>query len=427
MKRFVLLLLAGLAWGLSPAAAQQSDLTVAEIWDQGYTAYNDGNMEGFLVAMVELERRRPHQLPMLYNVAAGYALTGRPELAMAKLEAIAAAGLYMNVERDEDFASLREHPRYEALLVAMDALMVPRGESDLVAEFDLRGVLPEGIAIDETSGAMFISSVQLGQIWRVGADGELAVFVAPDAHVGLGGILGMAVDNARGLLWATSSTPGQYSGPNRSTNPPSALFAFDLQSGAVRHYLPLEREVNFLGDVVIGPDGRVYASDSASPIIFRVSRDLSSLEPYYSNDQFTNFQGFDFDPDGRIYLADYVHGLILIDPATRQVIRLAVPDGTNLSGIDGLFYVDHTLIAIRNGLPPNRIVRFYLSADGTAIDRTEVLVNRHSAWDEPTLGQIVDGRLIYNAASGWGNFTAEGELVAGATLAPIRIMSVELD
>lgn len=427
MRHFVLLLTVLLGLSGQAAFAQQSDRSVTEIWNQGFAAYNNGNMEGFLVAMVELERRRPHQLPVLYNVAAGLALTGQIEAAMEKLERIAAAGLYMNVERDEDFASLRGHPRYEALLVAMDALMAPSGESRIVAEFDTRGVLPEGIAIDEQSGVTFISSVMLGKIWRVDESGNLVDFVAADAHPGLGGILGMAVDNARGLLWAASSSPGQYSGPNRSLNPPSALFGFDLETGAVRHYLPLERDLNFLGEVVIGPDGRIYASDSAEPIIFRVSADLSSLDLYYSNDQLTNFQGFDFDGRGRIYLADYLHGLILIDPANREVFRLAAPDGTNLSGIDGLFYVDHTLIAIRNGLPPNRIVRYQLSDDGRGITSVEVLVNNHSSWDEPTLGQIVGGQLIYNAASGWPNFTADGELVAGAQLEPIRIMSVELD
>ena len=58
---------------------------------------------------------------------------------------------------------------------------------------------------------------------------------------------------------------------------------------------------------------------------------------------------------------------------------------------------------------------------------TEILAANLASWDEPTLGQIVGDRLIYNAASGWPSFTNDGELVEGAVPQPIRIMSLPLD
>lgn len=409
------------------AVAQPAQSDLREIYIRGLTAYNEADYEGFLAAMREVAALRPAQWSMLYNVAAGLALTGDSEGAMAQLEAIGASGLYVNVAADADFDSLHDHPRYDALLASMDALLEPSGESALVHEFDVVGLMPEGLAIDEATGAMYISSIREGRVWRVAEDGTLEDFVLPDAHDGIGGLFGMAVDNGRGILWVTSSTPGQYIGPHRDAGPPSALFGFDLVTGAVRHYLPLEGERHFLGEVVIGPEGGIYASDSLDPVIYRVRDDLSALEPYFVADQYTNLQGFDFAPDGRLYIADYVQGIVLADVAAGMLTPLVAEDDTSLIGVDGMFYVDGALIAIRNGVQPHRILRFELADDGITIMRTGVLASRLALWDEPTLGQIVDGQLIYNAASGWPSFLDDGTVAEGAELSPIRIMSVELD
>ena len=82
---------------------------------------------------------------------------------------------------------------------------------------------------------------------------------------------------------------------------------------------------------------------------------------------------------------------------------------------------------IRNGAVPHRIVRFDLAADGASITGTRVLAANLELWDEPTLGQIMDGQLVYNAASGWPSFLDNGEVAEGAELTPIRIMSIAID
>ncbi len=414
--------------GLSGMAfAQPAQSGLRDIYIRGLTAYNEADYEGFLAAMQEVAVLRPAQWSVRYNVAAGLALTGDVEGAMEQLEAMGAGGLYVNIPAESDFDSLHDHPRYDALLATMDGLLVPSGESALVHEFDVVGLMPEGLAVDEATGTKFISSIREGRIWRVGEDGGLEDFVLPDAHEGIGGLFGMAVDNARGILWVTSSTPGQYIGPHREAGPLSALFGFDLTTGAVRHYFPLEGERHFLGEVVIGPDGGIYASDSLDPVIYRVSDDLSALEPYFVVDQYTNLQGFDFASDGRLYIADYVHGIGLADITTGTLAPLVSEEERSLIGVDGMFYVDGALVVIRNGVWPHAIMRHELADDGTTIVSTRVLASQHPLWDEPTLGQIVDGQLIYSATSGWPSFLDDGTVAEGAELAPIRIMSIAID
>jgi len=426
MRTFGLAIIIALSLFTS-AVGQTARPDPRSIYMEGLTAYNEGDMQGFLDAMLELETLRPHQWSILYNVAAGYALTGETDRAIEKLETIAASGLYIDIAEDSDFASLADHPLYDALIAAMAALIGPQGESALVHEFNLAGVMAEGLAVDEANDTVYVSSVRQGLIWRTTDGSALEEFVAPDAHDGIGGLFGMAVDAERGLLWATSSTPGQYIGPNRESQPPSALYAFDLITGVVEHYFPLEGEGHFLGEVLIGPDGGVYASDSADPVIYRVRDDFNALEPFFAGDQYTNFQGFDFDGMGRLYIADYVHGLVVVDLPSGQAQVIAVADGSNLSGVDGLFYWDGSLVAIRNGTPPHSIIRFILSEDGQTILSRQTLAVNLDTWDEPTLGQIVDSQLFYNAASGWPSFMDDGSVADGADLSPIRIMSISLD
>jgi len=428
MRHWAISLTLALAIGIGPAAfAQPSQPSLRDIYVRGLTAYSEGDMDGFLLAMEEVAEIRPHQWSVRYNVAAGHALTGDTEGAVERLEAMADGGLYVNVVTESDFASLQDHPRYDALLAQMAALLEPSGDDTLVHEFDVVGLMPEGLAVDEATGAMYISSIREGRIWRVSPGGTLENFVRPDTHEGIGGLFGMAVDGARGVLWVTSSTPGQYIGPHAEAAPPSALFGFDLSTGDVRHYFPLDGDRHFLGEVVIGPDGGVYASDSLDPVIYRLSDDMNALEPYFAADQYTNLQGFDFAGDGRIYVADYIHGIGLADVAAGTLTPLMAADGTSLIGVDGLFYADGALIVIRNGVQPHRIMRLEMAEDGTSVTQSRVLVNRLLLWDEPTLGQIIDGHLIYNAASGWPSFLDDGTVVEGADLAPIRIMSVAID
>lgn len=55
----------------------------------------------------------------IYNLACGYALTGRPEEAIAQLRVLAERGADYGVEDDEDFAILRSDPRFAAIVVGM--------------------------------------------------------------------------------------------------------------------------------------------------------------------------------------------------------------------------------------------------------------------------------------------------------------------
>ena len=65
----------------------------------------------------------PEENATLYNVACSYALMGEPDQALALLESAVNHGFGHEdwMENDPDFASLRAHPRFKAMLQQLAA------------------------------------------------------------------------------------------------------------------------------------------------------------------------------------------------------------------------------------------------------------------------------------------------------------------
>jgi hypothetical protein len=79
-------------------------------------------------------------------------------------------------------------------------------------------------------------------------------------------------------------------------------------------------------------------------------------------------------------------------------------------GIDGLYYVDGSLVGIQNGVTPWRVVRLRLSPAGDRIVGSEPLDRAHPSHEEPTLGVVVGHDLYYVANSQYERFTQDGRV-----------------
>lgn len=84
---------------------------------------SDGRVEEGLEMARRLLQLAPNDTTALYNATCAFANAGRHEEALDLLERrVAMGGLYREwVERDPDFAGIRDHPRFKALLGAMSS------------------------------------------------------------------------------------------------------------------------------------------------------------------------------------------------------------------------------------------------------------------------------------------------------------------
>ena len=81
-------------------------------------------------------------------------------------------------------------------------------------------------------------------------------------------------------------------------------------------------------------------------------------------------------------------GLFFIDVARRQVTKLNTPPDVASVGIDGLYWVEGTLVATQNGITPQRVMRFSLDDTGMAVTAQKVLIAADPRVDDLSLGTV---------------------------------------
>ena len=175
-----------------------------------------------------------------------------------------------------------------------------------------------------------------------------------------------------------------------------------------------------LGDFVAGSDGTIYVSDSTAPVIWRLAPGAASLEKWLETGEFVSLQGVAISADGRqLHAADYANGLWQVDLATRTPRLLAAPAHTTLFGIDGLYSVPGGLIAVQNGINPQRVIRIDLAADGTP-SAVRVLGAGHPAMSDLALGQVGAGHFDFIGNAGWSEFEKSKGPTAARTVTILR-------
>lgn len=399
--RFLAVVLGISLAALSPAPVPEAPKSVAVLAREAREAYDRGDRETFRKNYEEIARRRPGDVFVLYNLACGQALTGQSEAAQATLAEVARRRVSMDLAADEDFASIRATEGYRQAAAAMAALRAERISSGALRAFTIpeKGLVPEGVAYDSVSKAFFVSSIRRRTIFRVSPDGRVSPFVAP-ARDGLRSAAGMGVDPKRRTLWVASQALPSMDRYVKGQALSSAVFEYDVDNGRLRkeHRPPQTGEAPGFDDLTVAPDGRVFVNDGRNPRVWTIAPG-GRLEVFVEDNAMGGTQGLAVSPDGKtLYASDY-RGLVTIDVATRRVARLAPPDDLALNGIDGLVYAKGGLVAILNGIQPNRVIRLDLTPDGLGISRGRILEMNHPDFDEPTLGAVAGDALYFTADS----------------------------
>lgn len=393
---------------------------------------------GYLAKMEAAVALRPDFPRMLVNLAAAQLANQREDEALATLGRLAALGAHSPVEKSAEFAALRGRPEFQAVVKKLAANLYPQGAGEIA--FSLPGMTGaiEGIAWREKTGEFFFGDAHHRCVWiRAGATkddkgGERAVRRFTPEGEELWGVLGLAVDEERGILWAATSAVPAMAGFAQPMDGTAGLAEIDLATGAVRRVVPVvrkegDRDSHVLGDLAVGPDGSVYLPDSGGPTVWRLAPGAAALEAWAESAEFLSLQGAVVAPElGGLYLADHANGLLRVDLASRAVRRLEPPADTTLIGIDGLVRAPNgDLVAVQNGLRPNRVLRIALEAGGEAVAGVTVLESAHLTMAAPSLGCIAAaGDFFFVGNSGWARFDEAG---AGPTAPrPVPVFRTKL-
>jgi sugar lactone lactonase YvrE len=393
----------------------------------GIAAHQRGDYAAFRAGFEAADRLRPGHPGILYNLACGRTLTGDPDGALPLLERLAAMGLSFEAAGDDDLRALRGTDRFDAVVARFAANGLPIARSEVALVLDDRDVLAEGVARDPRSGDLFVGSVRGRRVLRAAPPGGAAVPLPAsiDGAAGDGGdaslygVMGMAIDPERRILWAAASAVPEMDGFGEADRGRAMVARYDLDSGRLVAIIrpPDDGAGHLFGDLTVHRSGDLYVSDSGAAAIHLVRAGETEMETWAGTGEYDALQGIAFSPDGgRLFVADYSRGLLAIEPEGRRVAPLPCPDDVAATGIDGLyFHGADSLIAIQNGVRPHRVVRFRLDPSLRRVVAAEVLEANHPRFDEPTLGTIAGDALLYVANSQWGRFApgADESLVAG--------------
>ena len=201
-----------------------------------------------------LRLERPADGLLAYYQALTHAALGQHDAALAELRAL--RGRRLGIVPQGGFEAMQGSPDFRAVRAQLAADEPATPEAPVMHTLRDARLVPEGIAYDASRGRYFVGSIAQRKIVAIDGRGRVRDFSRrSDA---LDAVLGLAVDAARGALWAVS-TNGFLDEASRQRR--NAVVQYELASGRLvaRHEVPEALQLN---DVAVAADGTLYATDA---------------------------------------------------------------------------------------------------------------------------------------------------------------------
>lgn len=344
--------------------------------------------------------------------------------AYRNLRELGEMGVTRKIDTDTTLASLHGTEQWNAIMARISGNGAAVGSPAKAFAMPDSEMIAEDISYDPGGKRFLVTSVRKGKIFSVTPSGIVTTFAEPVATGW--GMMAVAVDSVRHLLWATTEAVPQTVGYSESLKGKSAVLKYDLKSGKLlqRYDLPVA-ESHQAGDIALAPNGDLIVSDGDTGAIYIV-RSGKSLDLLIKPGEFRSPQGPAISSDGKsFYVADYTRGLARVDLVYGAVAWLSHPSNVAVNGIDGLTLVDgRTLLGVQNGTAPNRLLMISLDPSGSRIESARVAIQNADLLHDPTHGAFVGRDYYFIANGGFGAFGEDGKPLAGEkVVAPVILVS----
>jgi sugar lactone lactonase YvrE len=222
-----------------------------------------------------------------------------------------------------------------------------------VIKFAAPGLYPEGVAYHTENKLFYIGSVTNATIGSVDMNGNYRVVFSDST---LKSTYGLKVDPDKKLLWACVSDANYSKHSEPATFKKSGrIIAINLTTGKKVKDIDLAGFLegkHFINDIVFDTEGNLYATDSFSPVIYKVDKsDKASV--FAKSDLFKamdiGLNGIAFNPKGFLIVNNNSQGVLYkVDlKSPEKISRVMIKNF--FPGSDGmLFDTDGKLILVQN-------------------------------------------------------------------------------
>ena len=207
--------------------------------------------------------------------------------------------------------------------------------------FNSNELYPEGIAYSKKQDVYFVSSLHYGKIGKVTSKGVYTEFITDTALVST---IGIHANEKANLLYVCVSDPGVAVNTSATTQMKLAkLIAYDLTTGKRKFAADLgvlnPNGGNFANDVDFDLKGNCYVTNSASPIIYKISPkgvpSIFATSENWKKDGF-NLNGIVVHPNGYLIVAQSNTGE-LYKVSIKNPKEIKKINSDLILGADGIF------------------------------------------------------------------------------------------
>lgn len=399
----MILLFATSAPAQQKPAAQKPPPNVPELEAESLKAHQEKNWVRMYVSNMKLHNARPYVPDYMVNLVLSSASLDRKSTAYHYMLMMQSQGLSHDFNAHDETTGIRGTEAYDYINNLMIKAGEPAGEGREVLTLDLAPADLGDLAWDAGRGRFLVGTRNEGKLLAVDDQGNAEVLLQASDDNGLWSIDGLAVDAQNQRLWIASTATPAFAGFTPADAHRGALFEFDLETlePAGQYNLPADAMRHELGSVAVSAAGDAFVIDRAAPIIYRKAADGDRLEVFAGGPQLVALTDLAISPDGsRLFVADAVKGVLVIDPRERRSAMLTGPENLNPSGIYNIEFVAGQLVVTQSGISPQRIMRLALDSTGAAVETVAPMASSLDAFDMPGAGTVRERGLYYFANHG---------------------------
>lgn len=352
---------------------------------------------------------RPDNPPVIYNLSVTRTLSGNKSSALELLNKLASLKLVFHPEKDSDFISIWNDNDFKSIVSKFQDNGKPAGLTGVSFKLQEKNLITEGITYYPKTKTFYVSSIHKRKIVSVDINGKAEDFIK-SGQDNIWGLFGMAIDTLKGILWVCTSSVPHIENYDSTDSDMAGIYKYNIaEKKLLKKYILNDGKKHLFGDLTLSAGGKVFISDSRSNTVYIIDPKKDKLEKFLGSDDFISLQGITTSNDRKfLFLADYASGIYKVNISSKQVIKLTIPDSICTVGIDGLYYYNNSLIAVQNGITPNRVIQLFLNNNNKSIVNYKILAANVSPMEDPTLGIINGNRFYFIANSQWNKMNEDG-------------------